>query len=44
MAEVALTEAWARVDATLGLMAGQKYRLQPSGAGTACARLHRADR
>ena len=31
MAEVALTESWTRVDGTLGLTAGQKYRLQPSG-------------
>ena len=30
MAEVNLTEAWSRVDSTLGLTAGQKYRLQIS--------------
>ena len=30
MAEVSLTEAWQRVDSTLGMTAG-KYRLQPSG-------------
>ena len=43
MAEVALTEAWKRIDGDLSLAAGN-YRLAGVGNSPACARLVRADR